>query len=664
MKRLALLLLLLLPLVASAEDHFINDAYRASKDAFKVGCEWISFPDYEDRAAWEKLMTSSQRKSYVSKGEKLLKYRWQTIPASTFLALYTTGDKQEMRRIERANREALINLTLAELAEGKGRFLPQIADGLWFYGTSYHWSHSNQTKGHLPRHDDERLGLGSIRLGVTVPVVTYLFRKQLDRIEPSIALNVEAAVKRIILDPFLNEANDSTSVHWWLGFTGRKPNNWSPWCNHGVTLAALLVEKDQSRLDAILDKTSRSVDSYFNSLTDDGCCDEGSTYWGQAIPRFCQYLQLLEDASGGKCTIRPNVKLSAISDYVSRVTACCDESGKTWAINFGDASPSIGSNPYLVWSVARFTGSRELADYALFRTFSEKKNKFALSYPVSDEGARALEFLGYYHEMKKGIGELNKRIENGEKPSDILSELRKHVPAYTYYKDVHELVARTEDNWVIGAKFGSPGVQHGHNDVGEAIVYVDNNPILIDVGVATYTADTFGPNRFKLWSMRSDYHSCAAPNSALQKNGAEYEAKPSSFVRKGSRAVFSADIAPSYPDSDVRKYLRSIEIEDASVTKLLIKDNFILSSRKASDKEYLITPCEVVKTSDNTLALKYDGTILSLRCSRNLSASVEEVEIPEPSLKRKWPRGLRRIVLESSASAPLSGEYSIEITRK
>lgn len=651
-----------LNIVAQTAQGPINAAYRASADAFVAGADWMPYPKYSDRDGWNMLLTPEERDFYISRGEKNLKYAFRPIPVSTFLCLYTTGDKQEMRKIELANRQAFIDLMMAELAEGKGRFLSQIADGLWFYGTSYHWSHSNQCKGHLPLHEDEEVGLGNVRLGITIPLAYYFFKEEVDKMDKSICKTVEEAVRRIILDPYMNEKNDGEGGHWWTGFDGAKLNNWNPWCNHGVTFAALLMEKNQERLNAILDKTTRSLDCYFAQLTDDGCCDEG-LYWGQAIPRFVQMLELLETASGGRCTIRPNAKLEAISNYPSRVFIGTDKAGTNWVVNFGDAPPTVGiGDIYLNWAVARYTGSKEMQDYTLYRLLSRNKGRYTVHLPKSDEGARMLEFLYYYPELLQKTGELNSQIDAGTPVEEIQKSLRKSCPDYTFYKDVLQMTAHTDDGWVLGSRFGLPGIQHGHNDVGEVILFVDNNPILIDVGVATYTADTFGPNRFKLWSMRSDWHNCPSPNSVLQHEGWDYGSKDCVCTDQDGVILFSSDIANCYDRSaQCESYRREIKL---NISSLDICDTYSLSQRIAPDLEYFVTPGNVEKLSDTSLLIESAGTEIILEWSDNLHAKVEEAEIPEESLRKKWKNGLRRIVLSSSADAPLQGTYEMTFHRK
>ena len=55
---------------------------------------------------------------------------------------------------------------------------------------------------------------------------------------------------------------------------------------------------------------------------------------------------------------------------------------------------------------------------------TRKKNKYRVSIPKSDEGARALEFLKYYHELREEVGQLNARIDSGAPAEDIQKELR------------------------------------------------------------------------------------------------------------------------------------------------------------------------------------------------------------------------------------------------
>ena len=64
-------------------------------ESFVAGKAWFPFPAYEDRAGWAALFGPDAEK-VIRRGEQLLDYQWQYIPASAYLAFERTGDRQAM----------------------------------------------------------------------------------------------------------------------------------------------------------------------------------------------------------------------------------------------------------------------------------------------------------------------------------------------------------------------------------------------------------------------------------------------------------------------------------------------------------------------------------------------------------------------------------------
>lgn len=71
------------------------------------------------------------KKSIVEKGEEQLKNQWQTLLAMEYLDFKLNGnrDHYEHNNFERHKRLGM--LTLAEVLTGKGRYLTEVANGLW-----------------------------------------------------------------------------------------------------------------------------------------------------------------------------------------------------------------------------------------------------------------------------------------------------------------------------------------------------------------------------------------------------------------------------------------------------------------------------------------------------------------------------------------------------
>ncbi len=631
-------------------------------ESFRTDAQWWPFPDYSDRDQWEKIIPQEQRKSLILSAENKLNYRWQHIPASTFIALNTTGDKQEMRRIERANRQAIIDLMVGEIAEGKGRFLPQIADGLWFYATAHNWSHSNQTEGVLPRYQNERIALGNIRHAATLPIVYHIFKDEIDKIEPMIGETFRQTVRRIILDPFLDDSQDGQN--WWLGFKdGVLINNWNPWCNHGVMLAFLLMETDQERLDRAIAKSVKSVDKYLAAYSSDGGCEEGATYWEQSVSRFCEYLQLMRDASGGRFEVLPDKFIRRMGEFKSRVTISRDmQSGKTLSVNYGDGSMIGESNVWMLWNVGQMLDIEELRDLALYGCCDFEKKVFAVPSLSSDEGYRVMQNIRSCVDLAGAAAILNNKLDTGGSLSNLLDELRADVPSVTWYEDLQQAFVRTEEGLFVSAKAGHNGEPHGHNDVGNFIICLDGVPFIVDPGVGTYVKNTFGANRYTIWTMQSPWHNCPMPSGTVQMNGKDYSegrkyaASDVAFSNKSGKAILKQQMRGAYPeDSGCTSWVRTLSVKNNSVS---VVDEYELAHRSGADVETFITP-GTISLEKNAALITSHGKVMKVEWSQNLTGSVEEKIMDDDKLSKVWGEKLYRLILKSAENASLKGKYTI-----
>ena len=633
-------------------------------ESFKPGGDWYPYPAYSDRAAWDKLLLPEEKKAFIKKARKYLGYKWQHIPASTFLNFNITGDKQELRKIELKNREAFIALMMGELAEGKGNFLMDIADGLWFYGTSYHWHLSNQIYGQLPRYEMEKIGLGCARLGATIPIAWHFFHEEMDKMDPAIGLAVQAAVKRIIIDPALE--GYGTDKFRWLGPVNNKRSNWNPWCNHGCLFAILLMEQDQDRINAAVKASVENVDKYLEAYPEDAACEEGAGYWGQSVGRFCDYLQMLRDASGGKFEVLPNDFISAMADYRSRTYVGIGPNGKSLKVNFADGNATGGNSPMSLYKVGTMFGSNELKDLAVYQCMILSKKQFEYPNVVSDEGYKQLENVRCYKEMCARIDKLNDRIKSGAEPEEILSELRADVPHQTWYPITQQAMLRTGDNWFIGAKAGNNGEVHGHNDVGSFILYVHNVPFLIDPGVGTYVKETFSSDRFTIWSMTADWHNCPAPNGVQEKEGAEHKASYSHLEKIKSDFVMSSEFAAAFPEEAACKsYIRTLKLTDSKrKSELEMTDEYELSERKAADDIHFVTPGKVNLVKPGQLTIENAGETLVIDYPSVMTPAVEKKVIDDDRIGHHWNGVLYAIRFTGAPDAPLKGSYVFHMATK
>ena len=93
--------------------------------------KWVPYPRYTNRAAWDSLFSDSKQQM-IRNGEKYLNYKWNVIKATDYLEYGRTGNRTIMEQPFEENRRALNSLFIAELAEGEGRFLDQLLNGVYF----------------------------------------------------------------------------------------------------------------------------------------------------------------------------------------------------------------------------------------------------------------------------------------------------------------------------------------------------------------------------------------------------------------------------------------------------------------------------------------------------------------------------------------------------
>ncbi|MBR1869372.1 MAG: heparinase, partial [Bacteroidales bacterium] len=108
---------------------------------FHAGGDWYPFPAYGDMAGWDEL-TGDMKAALIKQGDKYLEYEWKIAKATDYLDYERTGSRAKMHKVNTPNHNALTALTLAELAEGEGRYLDQIIDGVFLMTERTSWVHS------------------------------------------------------------------------------------------------------------------------------------------------------------------------------------------------------------------------------------------------------------------------------------------------------------------------------------------------------------------------------------------------------------------------------------------------------------------------------------------------------------------------------------------
>ena len=599
---------------------------------------WHPYPTIDERAAWN-AVPAAVRDSFVKAAERELGQPWGSIPATVTLRYVRDGDRAEYDGMNTRRRTRLATLVVGELLENRGRFLDEIANGIWaiseqtFWGSTAHLGAQKRGSG-LPDVTEPVVELFSAEAAALLAWTDYLLGARLDSVSPLLRERIRVEVDRRILTPAL-ERDD----FWWMGFGDRKiVNNWNPWVASNWLASALILERDPQRRARAVYKIMRSLDVFMNGYPDDGASDEGPSYWDRAGASLFDNLELLRTATNGGVDIYANPLVRNMGQYIHRAYI-----KDPYFVNMGDAPAKVRPDPELV-----YTYGTRIADPVM-----------------TGFGAFLARQRGAYRPGSSTLG----RILPALLSTDAVSRAPAREPllADVWLPDLELMAARSAAGSAAGlyvAAFGGHNAQsHNHNDVGNFIVYADGKPVLVDVGVETYTAKTFSARRYEIWTMQSAYHNLPTINGVMQKDGAAFRARDVRHQASADRASLHMDLAPAYPaEAAVDRWERTVTLDRRART-VSVDERYALREWKAPVRLNLMTPLRPDVSRPGEIRLREDGTnaayVVRYDPAR-FDATSEEIPIADARLRPVWGARLARVVLVAKDRA-LRGEHRFTV---
>lgn len=598
------------------------------RESLSTDRSWVFLPAYTDRTGWDELL-GADKEAYIKRGEEFLNHTWRRVKATDYLEFERSGDRAIMETPLRSNNSAMIYLLIAELAEGKGRFVDQLINGVYAAAEMTTWSMS----AHLKRYNDHRsiqpydkpvIDLMTGDMGNLYGWVHYFMKDEFDKVNPEISRRLKHELETRVLNPYLEFDK------WWWDWsrqkTGNSLNNWTPWCLSNILLTAMLVEDDKDRYTEIAYNSVLGVDKYFNFVKGDGACEEGPTYWKHAAGKVLDYMELLRMATGGKFDISNEPLIKEMGEYIAKSYI-----GDGWVVNFADASAQSMCEPMLVYRYGK------AVDSDLIKSFAVQMRKDSL-----------------YDYEESDLFEILAAIHAKPECDRYTSEYRR--PAFSWYPETEFCYISTPQNLYFAAKGGFNNESHNHNDVGSFSLWADNAPIFIDAGVGTYTRQTFNKKeRYKIWTMQSGWHNLPVINGYEQQYGSQYRSKNA----KAEKTGFELDFADAYPkEAGVKNWIRKFKIRGR---ELKINDSYDLEEYKEPNVINFLTWGEIDTSAPGKVCIEINGQNTEMNYdSCRFEVKVEDKELPDPRLNRVWGNKISRISLIDKKK-DRKGRYEITI---
>lgn len=607
------------------------------KQRLVKGTSWVQFPAYSDRQDWDRI-PEIIREKYIDKAGSYLSYEWKSVPATTYLEFNRSGSRQINEKYLSGIVDPLRDIFLAELFEGKGRFMDQLINGVWAMCEMTSWSAAAHIKAQvtgegLPNYAEPIIDLHSARNAHLLAWIRYYFNDEFDRVNPFIVQRIDYEINRRVLEPFYTRDDFR-----WMALHGQVVGNWNPYCNSHVLAVILLSECDQQKRAKGIYKVMTSLDKFTDHYGDDGGCNEGPGYWGMAAASNFEALYLLKLATNGGVDIFSDPLILNMGKFIYMV-----DINYPYFINFADAGAKVTPNAYLVYKYGESTGDKPMQG---FGSFLAHKQDFA------NGGYAGSPFFAF---------------ESMFDMQSVLSYPQQEPLVRDFWlPDLQVAGSRDKegspDGFFFTAKGGHNAESHNHNDVGSFILYYDGSPLIIDVGPGTYTRQTFTKERYSIWTMQSAFHNLPTINGVMQKDGRDYKATEVNYKETQSKISFSLDIARAYPEeASVSSWLRSYSFIRGK--SLEIKDSYNLKEfKEAPVLSFMVWYKPVLGKAGFVKLTNPSGKIVEMSFDpEKLEYSCETIPQTDDKLMIMWGDNLYRILFKSRSKKD-KGNFNIKIS--
>ena len=610
------------------------------------------FPAYADRAAWESV-APADREALLSYAEEWKGQPWPVITAGMYASFVRTGSRRNCENPYFERRRRLCSAVLHVCLTGTEEYLSDVEDGVVLICEETAWAisaHANLNGEHP--FPDETANIVDLFAAQTAMILSFTAQLLTGVLHPDLISRIRSEVERRVLRPFME--NDG---EWWMGFTRKDLNNWTPWIVSNILMAANVWHFGGA---ALIERACGMLDRWLACVPAAGGCDEGAGYWNMAGGAFLDCLMALESMAG--VNLWQNEKVRRMMAYPELVHL-----GSGWFANFADcdARPYISGerlqyagirtgNAALVRMGTEMWGSplKELSDTphlsrVLMRIFAKPPETEETDVPPIEGGQDARLAAGF---ACKDCRVASTRPCAEGWPKDVwlpdlqvrLLEGRDRCGSADGVRELRMLAAM---------KGGHNGESHNHNDVGSFLMAVNGQMQVVDAGNMVYTAKTFSDRRYELWNCRAAYHNVPIIGGYEQQPGRQYAAKDVECLSNG----MALDMADAYPDEAGVQTCRRKLLLDGS--RLSVMDDITLDEARPVTWVFMLRDEPIIEQEDQCCHGRETNFFVEWRDTEALTAAVEPIEITDARMKNSYPGTLWRLTL---TAAPAK-EHSVHI---
>ena len=530
-----------------------------------------------DRAAWDAFARSAQGRAAVVAAEKLLKKPLAEDTDKVYMELhreYTPATRAKWDQHSQSRRNRVATFTLAECAENRGRFIPELEHTIRSLCAERSWVFPNYDR-QLRDYNGTMItiDLFSSALGWNLATSDRLLG---DKLNPEVRALLRRELQRRIFEPFRNMLSGKQPRHWL-----DSKNNWVAVCLAGVAGTALAqLESPEERAFFVRAALEQSW-SFLNGYTEDGYCSEGLGYWNYGFGHYALLAGIVHKATDGRVDLLARKPVYASAAYGARIEMAPGNSPA-----FADCDPTMRPDPRLLGFLDRHFGfgldlppanSTNNSQYL----FAELFYKFdAPSYPLSSN-----------------------------RQDVFVEKLRSWFPLGGVYIGRPE--PRSTCLLTVAFKGGHNAEEHNHNDVGSYVVLVGGRSVLLDPGQEIRSGRTFSSRRYESKLINSYGHQVPMIAGQLQQTGRSAHGAVLKTEFNATKDVCTLDIRSAYPVPALQKLNRTFVYDRTGIGSLTVVDEADASS-PVTFATALITLGSWRQTGPNTLRVEDGGEAVTV----------------------------------------------------
>lgn len=388
-------------------------------------------------------------------------------------------------------------------------------------------------------------------------------------------------IENAIIEKGLNPSFDER-YNWFVDAI----HNWNQVCHAGVTYGALAIwDKNKELACKVINRAIEKIAIPMQHYAPDGAYPEGVGYWEYGTSFNVMFLSAIEKIFSS------DFELSQIPGFLQTGTYILQTVTPALRnFNYSDngSRPNISATPFWFYNKTK--------DATILYNQSRLYKK---------EGIRGIDRLA----PAMLIWGASASLENPMKPTDIFWIGKGDNPIVSMRSDWD-----TDTGVYMGVKLGSPGVNHGHMDIGSFIFEADGVNWVIDMGGEEYNrletrgVDLWNRQRWKVFRYNNFAHNTLTFNEELQlvKGKAEIE----NYSDNPNHMYVTSDLTPVY-EKQVKQIKRAFSLVDKKIG--IIEDLVIPTDLFTKMTWTLVTPAKATVVSDQVMLLEKEGKKLYMK---------------------------------------------------